>query len=424
MDMAFLISSNFRKKDSCRRRGLGVLIATVLLSVGMALADAVPVQAVSMGGIQTRDQQLREIRDVLRGGRGGFIDLGFNYLPLPTQTPLNSQYGEHEGYAFKHHVDGFLSGETAKYLFLGALFWFERSGWDGEDFFVLPSYNTFSHVSSVTTWGLSATQTQLDMTFAAGMQHYNVERVGDIFPAESDSLLYSWAHLRWNFASLQANFNRTNVRFLRLSLDLESRLVYGGRSSGILTYLPNIEFTVYNESADRFSSDRYRLNWEQNLYRQILYAEARFDFPDDGFRYAALKFYPDASRMVAFEATCIRRNQALDGSDKLLWGGAIEFPFIRFGYNSAYEYDNLFHAKGTFIVEIQFNLGSVDGFLFARGGTRSAPLETSKVEKKNKELPDSGDGLIHLDKMDSSTGTKSKTIDAKGVRYEKVDGGK
>lgn len=403
---------------------LGRALCLLSLAASFSIADAIPAGALSAGASQTRDQQLREIRDVMRGGRGGFLDVGFNYLPLPSQTPLESPYGEHDGFAFRHHFAGFGSGEVAKHTQLGTLLWFERSGWDGEDFFLFPQYNDFSHVSSMTTWGLTFTQTKYDVSLAGGMQHYNVERIGDVYPEENDSLLYSWAHLRWGHLSLQGNFHRSDVRFLRLSLDLESRFVYGGSARGILTYLPNVDVTVYNRSADRFSADNYRVNWEQNLYGQILYAEVSYDFPDDGFHSAALKYYPDPSRMVAFEATCIRRDKEIDGTDDLLWGGAVEFPFVRFAYNSSYEYENFFHAKGTFIVEFQFNLAAIDGFLFARGGTRSAPLETINIEKKNKDNPPEGDGLIHLNPSDASTsiGNKPKTLEATGIRYEKSGG--
>lgn len=407
------------------RKILGRALCLLSLAASFSIADAIPAGALSAGASQTRDQQLREIRDVMRGGRGGFLDVGFNYLPLPSQTPLESPYGEHDGFAFRHHFAGFGSGEVAKHTQLGALLWFERSGWDGEDFFLFPQYNDFSHVSSMTTWGLTFTQTKYDVSLAGGMQHYNVERIGDVYPEENDSLLYSWAHLRWGHLSLQGNFHRSDVRFLRLSLDLESRFVYGGSARGILTYLPNVDVTVYNRSADRFSADNYRVNWEQNLYGQILYAEVSYDFPDDGFHSAALKYYPDPSRMVAFEATCIRRDKEIDGTDDLLWGGAVEFPFVRFAYNSSYEYENFFHAKGTFIVEFQFNLAAIDGFLFARGGTRSAPLETINIEKKNKDNPPEGDGLIHLNPSDASTsiGNKPKTLEATGIRYEKSGSG-
>ena len=270
----------------------------------------------------------------------------------------------------------------------------------------------------MTTWGLTFSQIKYDLTFAGGMQHYNVERVGIVYPEEDDSLLYSWAHLRWNHFSLQGNFYRSNVRFLRLSMDLESRVVYGGQSHGILTYLPNVDFTVYNRSVDRFSADNYRMNWEQNLYGQVLYAELSYDFPDDGFHSAALKYYPDPSRFVALELTCLRRRVLEDNWDDLMLGWAIELPILRIGYNAASEYDHLFHAKGTWIVEFHFNLESLNDMLFAKNGRQPVDLVTKQVKRKN--TPEKPAETIPLTGAASdASGSSSKTITAKGIRYEK-----
>lgn len=393
-------------------------IFCLLFFAGVALADAIPASALAAGGAVTRDQQLREIRDIMRGGRGGYIDLGFNYLPFRTQTPLESPYGEHEGYAFKHHFAGFGSGEVTKNNHLGFLLWFERSGWDGEDFFFWPMYNDFSIARSVTTWGLTYTQSAMNFTMAGGMQHQNVEYVGDVYPHENDSLLYSWGLVRWGRTSVQANYHKAHWQSVRISMDLESRAIYGDRGRGPLTYLPNIDVTIYNGKGD---DDSVRVFWEQNLFAQVLYGEVAFDFPRKEFHSAALKYYPDPSRMVAIEATCLRRN-VRHGAKDLLWGGGIELPFVRFAYNSSYDYETFFHAKGTFLVEFQFNLATIDGLLFARGGTRSAPMETLNIErKKNFESKDSKG-------LDLMGGAKSepKTIEAKGIRYEKSgsEGGK
>lgn len=396
------------------RNTLKIFACALPLLAGQALADAVSIDALAVGGATMRDNQLGEIRDVLRGGRGGYLDFGFNYMPLVSQTPLKSEYGEHDGFAFRHHMAGFGAGEISKNNYLGFLLWFERSGWDGEDFVLFPYYNDFSAVRSVTTWGFSYTQAAMDLTVAAGMQHQNVEHVGDIYPDENDSLLYSWAHLRWGHTSVQGSFHRTDWRSLRISMDLESREVYGGRRSGPLTYLPNLEVALYNGGDD--GNDSVRVTWEQNLIAQRLYGEVSFDFPSREFHSAALKYYPDPSRMIGFEATCLRRN-VRSGAADLLWGGAIDLLFVRIGYNSAYEYNHLYHAKGTFIAEFKFSMATIDGFLFSRGAPRSAPMETMKLDKKNKDNWPKDDGKIHLDQ---ATGSAPKTLEAKGVRYEKT----
>lgn len=388
---------------------LKYLVLTVFCLVGTSFADAVSVDALSNGDLVVRDNQLKEIRDILRGGRGGYVNFGFNYTPFSTQLPLESPYGEHDGFAFRHHFAGFGSGEITRGNHLGFLLWFERSGWDGEDFFVLPQYNEFSLVRSVTTWGLTFTQQKYDMTLAGGMQHVNVEHVGRVYDRENDSLLYSWAHLRWGHASVQGSFHRKEWRHLRLSLDLESRGVYGGRGKGLFTYLPNFDVTLYNGHDD----DSVRVTWEQNLFAQRLYGELTFDFPSKDFHSAALRYYPDPSRMVAFEANCIRRHEP--NSQKLLWGGAIDLIFVRVGYNSSYEYERLFNAKGTFTLEFKFDMATIDGYLFSRGAASSAPLETMKVQEKNKDKAPEKSGFLNMDGAVSG----GKTIEAKGVRYEK-----
>ncbi|WP_407444370.1 hypothetical protein [Fibrobacter sp.] len=392
---------------------LKTLLSLVAVSAVSALADAVSVDALANGGAVTRDNQLSEIRDVLRGGRGGYVNFGFNYMPLVSQTPLKSEFGEHDGFAFRHYLAGFGAGEISKNNHLGMVFWLERSGWDGEDFFLIPQYNDFSVVRSVATWGAVYTQSSLDLTFAAGMQHQNAEYVGRLYPDENDKWLYSWAHLRWGHTSIQGSFHRTDWQSLRISIDLESRAVYGGRSSGPLTYLPNFEMALYNGMD--YADDSVRVSWEQNLFAQQLYGEVTFDFPNKEFHSAALKFYPDPSRMIGFEATCLRRNER-GGSSDLLWGGAIDLLFIRLAYNSSYEYERLFRAKGTFIAEIKFDMATIDGFLFARGAPKSAPLEsvTFNPKEKSSAFP-KDDGKIQLNKS-----PETKPLNASGIRYEKA----
>jgi hypothetical protein len=301
---------------------------------------------------------------------------------------------------------------------LTALLWFERSGWDGEDFLFVPHYNDFGLIRSVTTWGFAYTSPSSLFSAAAGMQHQNVEYVGDVYPAENDSLLYAWANVRVGWFSAQASFHRTHLNMLRLSVDLEDRAVLGGASSGIKTYLPNFDLTMYKRKLDGFDEDFIRLTWEQNLFAQRLYGELTFDFPDDGFHSAAIKYYPDPSRFVGIEATCVRRRAVADNWDDLMFGWALELPILRIGYNSSYEYDHLFHAKGTWILEFHFNLGAIDNMLFAKGGRQAAPLETQQVKKKN--TPNKSAETVPLTGDTGASEAPTKTITAKGVRYEKA----
>lgn len=394
------------------------VLFVLLAFAGLALADGITPAFLAKDGAVTRDRHLSEISDIMRGGRGGYIDFGFYYLPSRAQTPLLSEYGKHKGFAFNHHFAGFGAGEVAPNKHMGALLWFDRSGWDGEDFFLFPQYNDFSLQRSVVTWGLTFTDAKMDWTIAAGMQHQNLEHRGKIYPYEDDSLAYSWAHLRFSKASAQANFYKADWRLFRFSLDLESRSIYGGKKSGPLTYLPNVSLAMYNAD-DEADIDSMRITWEQNLYGQQLYAEASYDLPDAGFHSAALKFYPDPSRMIGFEATCLRRikkkveEDLVEEKDDWLWGGAIDLLFARIAYNAAYDYEHFFGAKGTFLVEFKFNLATVDGWLFNRGAARSAPMETDVIKM------DRGAKKSEITPLNGSNAPK--TIEATGIRYEKAN---
>lgn len=385
--------------------------STLILTLAMAsvvFADPVTTEDLSAGGAVTRDRHLKEIGEVLRGGRGGYFDLGMYYTPAPDQLPLRSEYGDHEGFAFRQHAAAFVTGNVAEHLHLGVLAWVDRAGWDGEDFLFYPKYNSFSLLRSVFTWGGVFSNSEADFTLAMGMQQQNVEHVGKVYSSEQDSLTYIWGHARWGFASAQVSLFEDRWRSMRFALDLESRAIYGGKSSGWQTYLPNVALAMYNTKGEK---DSLALTWEQNLYEQRLYAEASFDLREAGLNYAALKYYPDPSRMLGFEATCTRRRK-LAGKDDLLWGGAVDLMFIRFAYNAAFDYRNFFGAKGTVLAELKFNLATFDGLLFGRGGAKAAPMEKNTKTIKNKDQAPETSKTIPVQTKEP------RVIEAKGVRYE------
>ena len=412
------------------QRKLNRILFLFAVIAGAAFADPIPTEALTQGGLQMRDNHLRDIGLIMRGGRGGFIDIGYTFTPSSEQLQLKSKYGVHDGYAFRHHYGIFGSWVLDSISHFGFLTWFDRAGWDTQDFFFFPHYGEPAHISSALTWGFSYTNTARDWTVALGLQHQNLEAASRRFyPTESDSLLFYWGHARYKLLSFQGSFYRNTFQTLRVSLDLESRELYGGVSSGYKTYLPNLSATVYRRKASDGDDNFIRLNWEQNIFDQILYANVSYDFPDDGFHSAALKYYPDPSRMVGFEASCLRRHER-SGAKDLLWGGAIFLPFLRVAYNSAFDYDNMFHAKGTFIVEFLFTIGSVDGRFFGRGASKAAPMETTKsqfdLKKFMKSYAEQNQGQPMIDSQGN------KVIEAKGIRYEKegaleatpVEGGK
>lgn len=344
------------------------LLALLLFLPAFGLAAVLEAGDISRGGNITRDLQLREISDIVRPYVNGYIALGTYYFPLPGQTQLRTAYGVHDGYAFSQRVTAYFGGEIGKTgVSVGGLYWLERHGWDSEDFILFPDYGEFSLVRSVQTAGLSVYHNKMQTGFAGGVQFVNPEYVSrKAYVHESDSL-FGWGHAFWGPFALQGSFGSEGWNMARAQLRLESKELYGGVSKGWRTYLPNLEVATYRDA-----SDSLRFSWEQNLYKQLLYGEVTAYLPDYGFYSAALKFYPDPSRIISFEATCFR-----DDDGDLTWGGGVSFLFFRLAYNHSGDIERLFGTKGTFIAEVSFQLGATETQFFAKNAAKSAPMETS-----------------------------------------------
>src|SRR5574344_1270454 len=117
------------------------------LMVTSAFGNDITVDALARGGAFARDRQLRDFEQVFKPGTSGFFGFDMMYLPLPTQTRLSSEYGSHDGYAFRHRLEGYFSAPVARTGVDFGILWFaERHGWDNEDFVAFPYYGKFSVV--------------------------------------------------------------------------------------------------------------------------------------------------------------------------------------------------------------------------------------------------------------------------------------
>lgn len=382
----------------------GFIFTLIFLLVAPLSVNASPIkpQALSNGGRIASETQLEEISETVRPGASGYFALGTYYFPHPEQTALKSDFGRHEGFAFRQRLSMYFSGPLGKSNWLlGFLWWFERHGFDSEDFILFPEYGQFSLIRNVQTAGLNLSFKPLSFALTGGIQYSNPEHVAsEIYSVESDTL-YGFAQAMLGPILGQFVFNENGWTSVRAALRLESKENFGGASSGIQTYLPNLDFSLYHDA-----SDSMRVTWEQNLFKQILYGEVTAYFPDYGFHSAALKYYPDPSRLVSLEATCLREP---DGD--LVFGGGISILMLRLAYNHAHDMKNLFGSKGTFVFELSFALGASEGKMFGRNAAKAAPMEsTSRTIFEN--------GSSYKPPKEESEGVKE--ITAKGIRREKA----
>lgn len=385
-----MVRAEASRRPSCPHLGLGIPVrsrksppfrVSPALVVGLLLCAALhagnlTTSGVSAGGGIARDLQLREFGLVFHPGADGYLGVNLNYFPLPGQSRLKTEYGKHEGYVLRQNFAGYFAEELGRSgLELGILWWVERHGWDSEDFLLFPHYGDFSLVRSVQTAGFSLSSPALDVGVAGGIQYTNPEFVSEVYLPESDSL-FEWAAAVYGPLSLQASFHHADFRHARVNLNLESKQVLGGKSSGWRTHLPNVDAAVFDRGGER---DSLRIFVEQNLVGQRLYAEVAVYFPDPAVRFVALKYYPDPSKVLSIDATCYRKP-----GGGLLWGGGLSMPFFRVAYNHADDVENLFGLRGTFVLQFHLGIEKIRDKFVGLNGSRATPMQTREIDTDEK----------------------------------------
>lgn len=369
------------------RAGRG-LLWSALLGVVSALAWNPSPAGLAEQPTQTGRLQLDELGQAFRPEYTGYMAAGWMFLPLPSQSALRTEWGVHEGFAFRQRLAAWLTNPLEKTpLRLGLAWWVERQGWDSEDFVALPAYGRFGRVQSVQTLGMTVADSARRWGAGAGIQFLNVEYVGQSQLPADDSL-YWWSLAQWGPATVRSLYHGVSWREWHLALDLQGRALRGGASSGWKTYLPDLDAMVSRRvdgGKGVFPDDRgYRVAWEQNLYAQKCYGVVSWAGTFNGEReslgysgdaWGALRFHPDVSHLVTFDVTAT----SADGG--VLWGGGVKLPFIRVAYNHADDYQNFFQARGLWVVEARLAIGSARDAFFELGAPKRAPAEalTRKV---------------------------------------------
>ena len=364
---------------------LNLLVRSLSLLLFMALAIqawVVSPDAVADQGGRTRDAQLREFQEAFKPGYSSYMGIGWMLLPKPSQATLQSPYGIHDGFAFRHRfalmMQSPLDSSTNT---IGWAWWVERQGWDVEDFIAVPKYSAFGLVRDVHTFSMLFSSLPNDLGVAGGVQWTHPEHVGHFYPAENDSLWW-FTHGTWKMLAAQAEFKAAQWTMVRVNVELAARALRHGDSTGWHTYLPDMEAVLFQGG-----DDPLRLWLRQNIWTQRVYVEGTWWPKRNIQRQVSLLAYADPSQMVGVQ---VGVRQLPDR--KWMWGGGVEFPFMRVSCNLPGEYDQFFHAHGnTWLLEVFISLGSIkDKAFFRRNAPRSAPMETDYLEKNVAPIREGG----------------------------------
>jgi hypothetical protein len=345
-----------------------IILLAILIGVQAAFAwNPTPLIIEEQVG-QTAFMQLRDFQGAARPEYSAYINAGIIYLPLPSQSTLSTEWGIHDGFAFKQNMGLWLTnnfdGKSSKGLTFG-LGWFgERQGWDNEDFLFVPHRGNFSQINQIHTFGLTVADSSKHLLFGSGLQYQN---------AKNNTFRW-WLLGTWGRFSILPNFHKNDLRFINAQLNLQARELRGNKSSW-QNYLPDLECSY-------FSRDSVKMFVSQNIFKQKFYLESAFWVEPVDFAWAALKFYPDPSRLLlALDATATKKE-----NDNIYFGGGITLPFLRVAYNSASDYEAFFKNRGIWIVEFRLAIGTSGNAFFALNAPKRAPSEISEKPVKKSKL--------------------------------------
>ena len=233
------------------------------------------------------------------------------------------------------------------------------------------------------TFGVTLSDSVAAWGVAGGAQWLNVEYVGQGHVPAQDSLRW-WGLAQWGPVSITGLYQGLDWREWRLSLDGQSRPLRGGVGQGIRSYGPDLDLLA--RSGDH---DSLRVEWNQNIYAQKIYLQSAWSVTGQGLLWSMVRFHPDASHLVSFDATYTRPSRG--GS---FVGGGLSLPFIRLAYNHSHDYETLFGARGVWVVELRLAIGSSHDSFFGLDAPQRAPTE-SVLHKPSTSPKNQDSGDLH-----------------------------
>jgi hypothetical protein len=318
--------------------------------------------------LQTGFDQVSVFQNAARPEYNAYLTAGIIWLPLPSQSALATDWGIHNGFAFRQKMGMWLTddfdGKGKKGLAFGFGWLGERHGWDNEDFLFFPNRGDFSQINQVHTFVFTIADSSKQALAGGGLQYINAE----------NNMLRWWLLGTYGRLSLFPIFHKGDLQVLNTQLNLQARALQGHRDSW-QNYLPDLEYSY-------FSKDSMKIFISQNIFKQKYYIEGAFWARPSNFAWAAFKFYPDPSRLLLALETTVTQKE----NDKIYFGGGITLPFLRIAYNHADDYEKFFKSRGIWIFELLLSIGTSGDSFFGLSAPKAASNEISSTPTR-KPLP-------------------------------------
>ncbi len=324
--------------------GFLLLLSSPLFAGWIIPQDVTPLQQGSL----TAAQQSQQLLGAYHPDYDTYIGANWWIVPSAKTTQYQSNLGLHHAFAFRQSASLLLQNTVEKTdQKIGLGWWTERQGIQHEDFLLFPPYSDYGLVRSINTFGAFYGDVSQKLGGGLGMQWLHDEYRGLGLGKAQDHLTW-FGLLRFHELGISTQMAGLQLRRLDARLEFASRAVHGEDSTGWKTYLPDISGSYWNSD-----SWEYAGKIRQNVYRQKLFVQAYATHKSRNLQGLELAGYSDASQLVGFALGVYAE------SHELYWGGWLEMPFLRIGYNSIEDHQELFGAKDTWTVQLRLSLSAI-----------------------------------------------------------------
>lgn len=356
---------------------LGWYLFLLLSSLSFA-SWSIPSNVLLQQNEVTRQVQLHEFLLSSHPVYDSYLGASWLFLPNSRTTMLSTPWGEHQGYAFQQKLALLLQNRIENSdQKIGLAWWVERHGFQNEDFLLFPPYSDFGYVSSVQTFSAFYGDLKRQWGMGLGGQWLHDEYRGMSLGNPEDHL-YWFSQFHWSRMSSQMVMDAAQWKELRVHFSLADKGILGQDTVGWKTYLPDLDASITKEDSIGFS-----LGLKQNLWDQRLYAVLQKSWiinPLWGFE---LVGYAEKSHFIGMGLGAYSENKEMS------WGGWFEVPFLRIGYNDLKSHRDLFHAQGTWVIQIHLSLGAIaQESLFHLDAPCKAAMESQVLEERNRPVRD------------------------------------
>ncbi len=285
--------------------------------------------------------------------------LRFSHLLIfnPETSPLELENSDIYGYPYAQSIGmSFLSQEEYSGLKFGMSYYFDRTGWENNDFLLLPQKTNWSLDFQSHQLGLLTSFDDYEAILGLGWKYSrSVWRRPDY---RQENTNHQWWFMAKSYVLGFGSQGGTQVHSSLVELDLQRRVERNYWMRDWAQFLPILTYRVaWLDGSPELNAGFFE--WKQKLWSKYFYSRQWFD---NSWQASYLDIFLDESHFFAFHFNAYQSETSVQYGVKASLG-----PLIM-GYNDASTYRRFSGLDGVFFVEIGLNIVTLEGLLYQQPG--------------------------------------------------------